>query len=235
MKLIIAETGQPPEDLGTRWGTYPDMFMAMFESIGVRFDVETVNVEQGHALPSPAADQALLITGSPKGAYDSEPWIASLEASIRQWAEAERPVLGICFGHQVIAQAFGAPVKKSSKGWGVGVHTYDVVDDVPWEGEAVRFSCAVSHQDQVQAVPEGFRRIAGSAFCPFGALAHNTLPVLTFQMHPEFDHGFAEVLMNLRSDRIPEVRRNLGAATLKNPSNRADIARWMAAFIEQSG
>ncbi|MEO1043132.1 MAG: hypothetical protein AAFX52_12670 [Pseudomonadota bacterium] len=235
MKLVIAETGVPPVGLGTEWGSYPDMFSAMFRNAGASFEVQTFNVMEGQELPSPKPGEALLVTGSPQGVYEEHDWIPGLEEAVRHWATAERPVLGICFGHQLIAKAFGAPVEKSSKGWGVGVHTYEVVADTPWAEGPLRFSCAVSHQDQVQAAPEGFTRIAGSAFCPFGALAHDVLPVLTFQMHPEFDHGFAAALMDLRADRIPQERRDLGQATLRNESHRADIAGWMRAFIEQRG
>ncbi len=232
MKLIIAETGVPPEALGTDWGTYPQMFEAMFTRAGATFDVDTRNVMAGDVLPEPGSDHALLVTGSPMGVYEDHDWIPGLESAVRSWAEAERPVLGICFGHQLIAKAFGARVEKSDKGWGVGVHTYEVVDDTPWGEGPSRFSCAVSHQDQVLEAPQGFSRIAGSAFCPFGALAHDTLPVLTFQMHPEFDHSFAAALMDLRSDRISAERSDLGQASLRNESNRADIARWMRGFIE---
>ncbi|MEM7741921.1 MAG: type 1 glutamine amidotransferase [Pseudomonadota bacterium] len=235
MKLVIAETGVPPESLGAAWGSYPDMFRAMFKSAGAVFEVQSFNVMEGQVVPSPQPGEALLVTGSPQGVYEDHDWIPGLEAAVRRWAHAERPVLGICFGHQLIAKAFGAPVEKSSKGWGVGVHTYEVVAETPWSAGLPRFACAVSHQDQVQAVPEGFTRIAGSAFCPFGALAHQTLPVLTFQMHPEFDHGFAAALMDLRADRIPQERRDLAQATLQNESNRTDLAQWMRAFIEDRG
>ncbi|MEM6747998.1 MAG: type 1 glutamine amidotransferase [Pseudomonadota bacterium] len=233
MKLVIAETGVPPEGVGSDWGTYPQMFEAMFARAGASFDVETVKVMDGEAVPEPQAGQALLVTGSPKGVYENHGWIPALEDAVRGWAKAERPVVGICFGHQLIAQAFGARVEKSEKGWGVGVHTYEIVAETPWVAGPARFACAVSHQDQVLETPEGFTRIAGSAFCPYGALAHDSLPVLTFQMHPEFDHDFAAALMELRADRIPQERRDLGGASLTNESDRSQIAQWIRVFIEQ--
>ncbi|MEO1656284.1 MAG: type 1 glutamine amidotransferase [Pseudomonadota bacterium] len=235
MKLVIAETGVPPEGLGSDWGTYPQMFETMFEQAGASFEVETFNVMAGQSLPEPRAGQTLLVTGSPQGVYEDHDWIPGLENAVRAWAGAERPVLGICFGHQLIAKAFGARVEKSDKGWGVGVHTYEVVGETPWGTGPSRFSCAVSHQDQVLEAPDGFTRIAGSAFCPFGALAHDELPVMTFQMHPEFEHNFAAALMDLRADRIPQERRDLGQASLVNESDRSQIAQWMRSFIELRG
>ena len=231
MKLVIAETGVPPQELRNDWPGYPAMFGAMFEGVGVKFDYQVVDSIGGEPVPEPSSGEALLVTGSPLGAYEEHAFIKPLEASIRAWAEARKPVIGICFGHQIIAQAFGGRVEKSERGWGVGVHTYEVVGEAPWGAGPSRFSCVVSHQDQVVELPPGFRRVAGSAFTPFGCLAHEELPVLTFQPHPEFDHGFASALMELRSDRIPAERTSLGQASLANGSDRPLMAQWIRDFV----
>lgn len=232
MKLVIAETGVPPKELDGDWPSYPDMFAAMFERAGARFDIEVADVLNGARIPDPDDGDALLVTGSPAGVYEKHDFIKPLEASVRAWAETGRPVVGICFGHQLIAQAFGGKVEKSERGWGVGVHTYEVVADAPWGDVPARFSCAVSHQDQVVTLPPGFRRLAGSAFTPFGSLIHERLPVLTFQPHPEFDHAFASALMDLRSDRIPDERTSLGQESLRNESDRLAMAIWIKKFLE---
>ncbi|MEM9988211.1 MAG: gamma-glutamyl-gamma-aminobutyrate hydrolase family protein, partial [Pseudomonadota bacterium] len=67
-----------------------------------------------------------MITGSPAGVYEDHPWIAPLEDSIREWTWQNHPVVGICFGHQIMAQALGGMVQKSDRGWGVGLHTYNM-------------------------------------------------------------------------------------------------------------
>ncbi|MEM1380779.1 MAG: type 1 glutamine amidotransferase [Pseudomonadota bacterium] len=235
MRLIIAETGTPPSALPGDWPSYPQMFAAMFERAKLDFDIETINVIQGALVPEPQRGVGLLVTGSPKGVYEDHAFIAPLEAAVRDYAEAGCPVVGICFGHQLIARAYGAEVAKSERGWGVGVHTYEIVGETPWQGGPSRFACAVSHQDQVLSLPEGFRRVAGSAFTPYGALAHDSLPLLSFQMHPEFDHDFAAALMQLRADRIPADRVDLGQATLRNTSDRAQMAHWIGDFIKNGG
>ncbi|GGY50478.1 glutamine amidotransferase-related protein [Parvularcula lutaonensis] len=233
MKLVIAETGHPPAELPQRWPSYPLMFETMFAEAGASFETETVDVTTGKRVPPPEKGAALLVTGSPAGAYEPHEFIAPLEDSIRSWAAAHRPVIGICFGHQLIAQAFGAKVEKSPAGWGVGVHTYEVLETPPWADSPARFSCAVSHQDQVVSLPQGMRRIAGSPFCPNGVLQHEALPVLTFQMHPEFRHDYASALLGLRSDRIPKDRVAFGQASLRNGSDRGDIALWIKSFVEE--
>lgn len=233
MKLVIAETGHPPAELPERWPSYPLMFETMFAEAGASLETETVDVTTGQRVPPPENGAALLVTGSPAGAYESLGFIAPLEDSVRSWAAAHRPVIGICFGHQLIAQAFGASVRKSPHGWGVGVHTYEVVGDTPWHDTPPRFACAVSHQDQVMSLPQGFRRVAGSPFCPNGVLMHDVLPILTFQMHPEFRHDYAAALLHLRRDRIPSERVAIGQASLRNTSDRADIALWIRNFVEE--
>lgn len=232
MKLVIAETGVPPKDLGGAWPSYPDMFQAMFASVGAGFSYDVADVLNGADLPGPDGGDALLVTGSPAGVYEGHGFIEPLEAGVRDWAAAGKPIVGICFGHQLIAQAFGGRVEKSERGWGVGVHTYEVVGEAPWGEGPSRFACVVSHQDQVVSLPQGFRRVAGSAFTPHGCLTHEELPILTFQPHPEFDHPFASALMELRSDRIPEERISLGKASLANESDRSLMGLWIKNFIE---
>ncbi|MEM9839475.1 MAG: type 1 glutamine amidotransferase [Pseudomonadota bacterium] len=233
MRLLIAETGRPPAEIAGDWPSYATMFETMFRGASARFTCETITVMEGASVPEPQRGDALLVTGSPKGVYEGDDFIAPLEEAVRHYANTGAPVVGICFGHQLIARAFGARVEKADAGWGVGVHTYEVVGDAPWGEGPSRFACAVSHQDQVLSLPEGFRRVAASAFTPFGALAHETLPVLSFQMHPEFDHDFASALMDIRSDRIPAERAELGQMTLRNSSDRSLMASWITRFIKE--
>jgi len=233
MKLTIAKTGVAPEQIRDAWPSYPEMFEAMLEKAGARFTCRTVDVDAGVTLGEPEPGEALLVTGSPKGVYEGHAFIQPLEEAVRRYAEAGAPVVGICFGHQLIARAYGADVGKSDKGWGVGVHTYSIVGETPWADASQRFSCVVSHQDQVLSLPAGFRRLAGSAFTPFGTLMHETLPILTFQMHPEFSHDFAAELMRVRADRIPAERTDLGQATLRLPTDRERMAMWIKEFVER--
>jgi GMP synthase-like glutamine amidotransferase len=112
--------------------------------------------------------EAVMITGSPAGVYDDEAWIGPLADFIRAGAAAGVPQVGICFGHQILAEALGGKVIKSDKGWGVGRHTYDVVACPGFVSETCppTVSAAVSHQDQVVALPPGAEVIAASDFTP---------------------------------------------------------------------
>ena len=140
MTIAILETGVPPGDLPKAFGDYPAMFRDL---LGEAFDYRTFRVFQGEFPPDPAAFEALLITGSPAGVYDDLPWIAELEEFIRASVGKTKQV-GICFGHQVLASALGGEVVKSPKGWGLGLHTYEITGEAPWMDGAAAISVPVS-------------------------------------------------------------------------------------------
>lgn len=235
MKIAILETGEPPEPIRRRYPSYGQMMTHMLAARlpDARFDA--VRVFDPSPARIPDAD-GYLITGSPAGVYEPHPWIPALLDTVRAIAVAGKPQVGICFGHQAMAAAFGGDVRKSERGWGVGVHAYEVVAHQGFmEGPSApapdRITCAVSHQDQVVVAPEGATVIAGSAFCPNGALVYANGPAISFQMHPEFDHTFASDLLRLRADRIPADRVSTGLASLRTASDQALIATWIAQFL----
>ncbi|WP_370334686.1 type 1 glutamine amidotransferase [Parvularcula marina] len=232
MKLVIAETGIPPMDLSATHNHYPDMMVAMLSKAGLDVDAGVARVFSGDQAPAPDEGDALLITGSPAGVYEDLPWIAPLAAAVRDWASSGKPVIGICFGHQLMAHAMGGRVEKSAFGWGVGVHTYELTDAARASGDPARIACVVSHQDQVVSLPEGAERIGGSAFCPNGIIRYGQGRMLSFQMHPEFDHEFAEALLAIRENIIPAERVALARAGFSHHTDRALMGKWIAAFLK---
>lgn len=168
MKLAILETGHPPGDLQSTFGSYPGMFAAM---LGDDFEYESFDVQAGELPPDPAAHHAYLITGSPAGVYDPLPWIEPLQAFIRSAKDSR--MVGVCFGHQVMAHALGGHVEKSEKGWGAGLHRYEVVRRERWmDGDAAPdIAVPASHQDQVIIQPPNTKIVAASDFTPYAALA----------------------------------------------------------------
>jgi len=227
MKLAILETGCPPGDLATRFGNYPTMFGRM---LGPGFEIESFDVAAGE-LPNGGDHDACLITGSPAGVYEDLPWIPGLLAFIR--SAGDRKMVGICFGHQAMAEALGGKVEKSDKGWGAGLHNYSVEHAEPWMDSASEISAPASHQDQVVIQPPHTEITVASDFTPNAGLAWSDRPAISFQFHPEFEPAFAKALIAERYDRVPNP--DAAIASLDRPNDNHRIADWIRRFLTSNG
>lgn len=227
MEIGILRAGAPPPDLAPRFGPYEDMFARL---LGPGFRVRPYDVQGGEALPPPDAHPAFLVTGSAAGVYESLPWIAPLLAFLRE-ALGRTKLVGICFGHQAMAEALGGRVEKSERGWGIGLQDYEIWDRAPWMGEAPpgRIAVPVSHQDQIVVPPPGARLLAGNAFTPFGMLEWESAPALSMQFHPEFEPDYAKALIESRRARVPAP--DAAIASLDRPNDRPLVAEWIRGFL----
>ena len=234
MKLTIIETGLPPEAIRDRYEGYPAMFAELISRADPDMTFKTVSPVKGEALPDPASLEAILITGSAYGVYDDVPWMTDLKDWIGFAAEHEVPMIGICFGHQVIADALGGDVRKSDKGWGIGRHTYRLQKTPHWmTNTPEQFSVGVSHQDQVLSPPADADVLAGNEFCPHAGLLYNRAPILSFQGHPEFSDTFMGDLYEARKGRpLTEAQVDKAIASFKTPHDNDLMGRWMVEFLK---
>ena len=232
MRVGVLETGFAPRPLQPRFGSYATMAEGL---VGDGLEFEVFDIQRG-ALPArPDACDAYVITGSSAGAYDPLPWIAPLEGFLRA-ARGKAALIGLCFGHQVMAQAFGGRVEKSPKGWGVGLHAYDVVAREPWMGEGVRLALPVFHQDQVVEPPPGAAVLAGSAFTPFGLLSYGADRAISFQQHPEFSLEFTAALVRDRSEgALPRQVSATALESLGGPDDLAEARIGVRRFLHMIG
>jgi GMP synthase-like glutamine amidotransferase len=226
MRIGILETGGPPGSLADRFGDYPEMMRNM---LGTGYAYQTYNVV-GQELPSvPEEQDAYIVTGSPAGVYDDRAWISGLIRWL-QAAKGKAKLVGICFGHQAMAEAFGGRVAKSPRGWGIGLHRYRVHEFPSWIDQVDSFAIPVSHQDQIVEPPPRSRVLAGSDFNRFGFLAYGDQPAISFQCHPEFEPGFAKELIEARRNLLPDP--DAAIASLDGTDDRARIAGWVRRFLE---
>lgn len=228
MKIGILEAGLPPADLASRFGRYDAMTA---ELLGPGFETVTFRVREGEVPPEPESCAGYVVTGSSAGVYDDLPWIAPLSQFLRE-TKGRAKLVGICFGHQIMAEAFGGRVVKSDKGWGLGLQRYEVQATAPWMDETAGFAIPASHQDQVVAAPPAARILAGSAFAPLSALIYDDQPAISFQGHPEFAPDYAKALLALRhAERLGREEVGRLTTSLDGPNDNARIGTWIGRFL----
>lgn len=223
MRIGILQTGLAPEALAPEMGDYPDMFARLLDGHGFTFRTWKVVEEE---FPSSVHEaDGWLITGSRHGVYEDHPWIPPLEQFIRDAFAARVPVVGICFGHQIVAQAMGGKVERYAGGWAVGATEYD------FGGEVLRLNAW--HRDQVVKAPAGATVIASNDFCANAALLYDDR-ALTVQAHPEFRPEFVDGLMRTRGKGVvPDAVMAEAAAKLDLPIQDKTMAGRIAAFFKE--
>ncbi|WP_227285044.1 type 1 glutamine amidotransferase [Boseongicola sp. H5] len=224
MILGILQTGHASDEIRQTHGDFDSMFRRLLDGHG--FDFRVFNVVDMEFPDGPAAADAWLVTGSKHGAYEDHPWIPPLEELIRAIREAERPMVGICFGHQIIAQALGGRVEKFSGGWSVGRQGYRI------GGKTYHLNAW--HQDQVVDLPAGAEVLGQSDFCANAVLAYGSR-ILTVQPHPEFDAAIMAGLIAHRGPGIvPADQLAQAAADLPQPNDAGDIALMLADVLKKA-
>jgi GMP synthase-like glutamine amidotransferase len=233
LKLGILKTGRPPKPAIARFGTYPEMFIQLLGPEAYAW--RTYAVDEGELPTSPMECDAYLITGSSAGVYEPLPWIGAAMDFLRQ-AKGQAALVGVCFGHQLMAQAFGGRVIKSPKGWGVGEHVYEVMAAEPWMGEPpLRIRLPASHQDQVVEKPPDAEVFAASEFTPYAGLAWPGARAISMQPHPEFDPAYAKSLIeHRRGDPYPDEQADAAIASYSGADDRERVGGWINSFLARA-
>ncbi|MDX1692982.1 MAG: amidotransferase [Ketobacteraceae bacterium] len=233
LKIGILEADHVVEHLRVVHGSYPEMFTGLLQGVDPDIVCDSFAVIDGEYPGDLRGYDGFLITGSRYSAYDSETWVAKLIAYVKNLYKARKPLVGICFGHQIIAQALDGAVERARQGWAVGASKSRLYYRPQWMKSLPannEFTLLVSHQDQVVKLPKHAALLAGSSFCP-NAMYQLGETILTFQGHPEFSKAYCLGLMDMRRGQLGEAVYKEGVKSLNETSDSDLIARWIVEFF----
>ncbi|MFT4581200.1 MAG: GMP synthase-like glutamine amidotransferase [Gammaproteobacteria bacterium] len=222
-----------PDELRDRFDDYPTMFEKAIASTSAKVQWQVYRAYR-EELPNSANEcDGYIMTGSRNSAFDTEQWIRSLEQFIVGLVDGGQPLVGICFGHQVIAQALGGKVEKSDHGWGIGLRRYRTAEYPmhDWmHPPAEEFTVPVCHQDQVSELPQQAQLLASSKHCENFMVQFNE-SMLGFQGHPEFNKDYIHTLLDLRELTITGATRETALASLQRTGDNPTIMQWIVNFL----
>jgi GMP synthase-like glutamine amidotransferase len=234
LRIGLIQCGHVHPDLVPTLGDYPELFADLLGPHGI--ELTTFDVDHEQFPVDLGGFDGWVVSGSANSAYEDLPWIHRTEELLRKLVADRAPMVAVCFGHQLLAQALGGRVAKAPGGWGAGMHRYDFCSEpLPWMEPSPVGGVRIiaSHQDQVVELPEGAVVIARTDHCPIAAYTLGS-SVLAIQPHPEFTAEVSRGLVERRRDRIGAEASDAALASLSEPLDQDLVAGWMARFLRDA-
>ncbi|WP_150466680.1 type 1 glutamine amidotransferase [Francisella sp. SYW-9] len=232
MKIAILQTDHIPEHRRVvSGGNYPDMFANLFFKLSVVVDLDIFDVTEQEYPKNYDAYDGFIITGSKATAFDKLAWITRLKSEIVKLYNANKKIIGICFGHQILAQALGGRVERGPEGFAVGVRNVKVLNKKSWMEPFHNYlSLLFYHQDMVVELPKGSELISTSDYCKVQMFCINN-HILGIQAHPEMLKVHNHALIKEYQDDIKNEFQH-ALESLRIRDNSLIIAHWMVNFFE---
>ena len=231
LRICILETDVIRPEFYEEYHSYGRMFQQLFAKQPIAAEFEVFNVLEGHYPDDSQHFDAYLVTGSKADSFGTEPWIQTLKTYLLKRYQNGDKLLGVCFGHQLLAIVLGGTTERSDKGWGMGIHSYQMTETMSWmTPEVSDLKMIAVHQDQVTRLPENSTVLASSEFCPYAAYAVGD-QVLCFQGHPEFVHDFSRAVIELRRSLFSETLYQRSVDSLRHEQQGGTVAEGMMRFV----
>ncbi|MES2880120.1 MAG: amidotransferase [Pseudomonadota bacterium] len=235
MKLCVLDNDVLDPEVAPTYTSYGAMCVRLLRDAGAQgWSFDLFNTMQGQYPASFDDYDAVLLTGSKADAFSQEPWVLELRRHVEHLLQTKKKLVGVCFGHQLIALCLGAKVGRAPQGWGTGRMSYQWhAPEMAQSQGRTEVSLLASHQDQVFDLPPGATLLASSEFCPVAAFAVGK-EVFCVQPHPEFVEDYSAYLLNKRSEALGETHYTNSMNSLALGHDGLHVARMIVAFLENA-
>jgi GMP synthase-like glutamine amidotransferase len=234
MKIAILQCDNVVEKYQEDFGNYPQMITDLLKRVENNLEIGIFDVQKGEYPENINGWELFITTGSKASVNDNEDWIINLIEFTKLLGVTKKKLMGICFGHQIIALARGGSVAESDKGWGIGIASNNILIQTDWmDNDQHELKLIVSHKEQINQLPQGAMVIAESDFCPYFMVQWDD-HFLSVQGHPEWNKLYSKTLMNDRRSIIPEKRIEQGLTSLEKNINNQQFARWIINFAKKN-
>ena len=175
-----------------------------------------------------------MVTGSKHSVYDEIDWILQLKSFVLEIWQSQTSYIGVCFGHQMLAEALGGKVQKAESGWSIGVNTFEISQHRNWIlPPRASLNLLMMCQDQVKVLPENSTVLAHTSSCPVGMFTVGN-KMLGIQAHPEFSKKYNQTLMEDRLEIMGKEKVENGLESLSKELDNSTIVNWIINFIQQN-
>jgi GMP synthase-like glutamine amidotransferase len=220
-------------DVRQRYGSHFDMVQRLLRPLDDNLDFKKYQATRLELPQSVDECDAYIIPGSKFSVYDKLEWIRQLQQFVIMLHRQQKKMVGICFGHQLIAHTLGGKTEKFSGGWVVGIMSSRVCDHQSWmQPQKKTFSLAVTHQDQVSALPPAAEIYAENEQCAISGFKLGE-SIITFQGHPEFSHDYLKSIMERRHDLMGERVYRQALNSINDTTDRELVGQWIVNFLKQ--
>lgn len=227
--LLICDTINP--EVAALVGQYWDRFIRFFDNAETQIKLVKYEIRAGVWPKSPEECDGYVITGCAQSANDPDPWISELIRFIRECYVGKVKMVGICFGHQIIAKAMGGTVELNPKGWGLGIKKQKVLVKKPWmKPKQKSFHVIASHQEHVVQLPGNAELLCTSEHCNVTVYEIDGI-FLGFQGHPENNSFISGISIDRRKDTLDSEIYQAAKLSLTVEAEQRLIAKWIDSFL----
>jgi GMP synthase-like glutamine amidotransferase len=232
LSIGVLDAGGPSRELAAATGTSADWVRRLLADDGYEF--RDYDLIAGELPQAPAECDAYVITGCGAPLEAELAWMAPLKRFVAG-CKHEAVLVGLGFGHQLMAEVFGGRIATSDDRWRIGLHVFSVLHQESWMDKAASFAAPVLHRRQVAEPPPGCRVLAGCGRTPNGILLYGDQRAVSFQCRPDLDLRYARrLIQDRRGEDIDASDADLALRMLGLPNDSERLGGWIKAFLEES-